>query len=300
MDLEKRKETDLNSALTRISKTAESLQRSRATLADLIAPTTLSGKLRSFVTRYIPSSLISEWITDTPMARVQASLRESILNLYDDMGFIVRQGKERVAFHTELQRLVDRVSEQPSDEGVASLRDTLRSRAEEDLNLTKDPETEKLLDSLLNGGSEEQRKASTEKLIKEADQLLELSKPTIEALQVVLFGTVQTYDGLMATYGAVLELRPSFDVLHRSAGDLIRAQHLNIASFNTMLGEIDLAIAAARFAAEATEIGDHLSKTINLERLRQLQQKAVNLQRQQELIFNKSLSIRDLTEDDQS
>lgn len=279
------RKSDPEKALVRINQTARKLERTRASLGESFHPTSLPSRAISFVADRIGIPKVSEWLTETPMARIRADLRSNILDLYQDTGILLKNHDERMVAHQSLNELRQKTIEDKTTENILELRETLRQEAEEDIDLDKDEVTEELLEKLLGNSTPEQQTVMAEKLIKEAGDRLQMSGTTIDALQSVILGTVQTYDNLMGTYSTVLELSPAHDALHRAAGDLIRAQSLNVKAFNTMLGELDLAILATRFAVEATQIGEELKRTANVQKLSDLQSRALDLQQRQVRAF---------------
>lgn len=263
-------------AIEHISGHARKLAENRRALGELVEPTTLVGRARSTIARIFPP--LQSVLQESPMARLRSECRSSIGSLYQDLGELFEEGKARWESHNELDILVQAAKNNPDDPQLTiDLRERLRSRVEVDLNLPRDQRTEDLLAWVLETADAARQQTSRDRLIREADQLLRLSQPTIKITQTILLEGAMTFDSLIATYGSVLELSPALEALHKTSKDLVRGVQLGITAFNTMAGELDLAVASARLVAEAAEIGRELDRTTNAARLQTLSKEAEDL-----------------------
>jgi len=264
---------------TDLQRRADQLEQYRDRLGDAVRPPTWLDKMRRKAARSLPlGSDLKARIEQTPIDLLKAGLRDTILELYSDMGSILKEGRERTHFHNEFGELIQSAQENPEDhEAVADLRERMRSRAEQELGIRRDAETEELLAELRQTQTPEQQQAAREKMLFEARQLHDLSGPTIEALETVLFASASTFDSLMTQYAGVSELGDALNLLHKTGGDLVRGTQLGITSKNTVEGEIELALEAAYLARDAQILARELDTTVNPKRLQEIGQRAQGL-----------------------
>lgn len=257
------------------------IDRNRTRVRELVAPRTLRGKMRSFVVSRIPITPLRHALEQTPLEGAINELRPSIIDLYNNMGDMLREGKELVDFHNAIRELVDNAETQPdNDEALRQLRDKLREKAENDLNINRNPDTEQLLEQVLEPDNPEQKKKIREKTLFEAQQVLTVSETIAQIGDNIAVNTAQTFETMNAQYALLLDIRRAVTVLHRSGQDLMEAHELRINAFNTLDGQIDILLITAKLATEVQQLAAQAQVTVEADKIQALKLRADSLREQ--------------------
>lgn len=254
----------------------ELINRRRAELSDDILPTTWQGRARNQILKFLPQ--LREQLQEAPLASISAELRKVIFELYNSIPEILRDGKEIVAYADRVSELLEEVLSSPDDEDLLyELGDLLNQRAERDLNLSN-READEFIREVEQRDPEfkEKRKNS---IISQAKRYLDVNGPEITAIKVHLIGSVEALRQLKIDYADIENHRVTIDRLHQNAGYIIRGQELGITSFNTVMGELELVVEAAKLVHDAAQASKDFADIVGPQRLQRLQSDADDLER---------------------
>lgn len=268
-------------AATQIRQSAVTLEKARDKILDTIKPPTLPGKIRRVAVRRISGFLprpVRERLEETPANTLKGELRQAIFGIYGDMKDLLTEGRERTEFHQEIELLIQIAEEDQDDmQAVDELRQRLREKAETELDLRRDPETESLLEEMRKVATPQQAAENRQTVLAEAKQFHQLSEPIIRTIETVVLQAVKTFESLNARYAAIAEYSGALNLLNRTSRDLMRGAELGILSPDTIIKELELAIGTARAAMEAQAIAKELDQTVNPNRLREISRQAHEL-----------------------
>lgn len=261
-----------------IERYKSQIARNRDRVKDIVAPHTFSGRLRSFVVSRIPFTPLRTALEQAPLEGAIHEMRGPIIDLYNNMGDIIREGRSLVEFHSDVRELLDETIAHPDDqEALRQLRDKLREKAEKDLNIQRDPDTEELLEQVLEPEDPERRAAIREKTIFEAQEVLAVSQTIAHIGENIATNTAQTFETMNSQYALLLDIRQAVNVLHRSGSDIIKAHDMKIQAFNTLTGQIDVLLVTAKLATEVQQLASEAQVTVDAEKIKVLRERAESL-----------------------
>lgn len=265
------------------------ITQSKNKIQEAIEPHTVTGKVRRAVIHNIPFRAIRERLEIAPLDEALGEMRGSIIDLYNNMGDIMRSGTELRERFIDVSQQLEVVEANPENKDVVrDLRDLLRSKAEEDLKIKRDPQTEELLEHVLEPDDPEKEARLREKTIFEARRTLQVSKTIADIGENIAVNTAQTFETATSEYSVMLDVKKTVSVLHRSGRDLMTAHQLRIQTFNTLTGEMDLLIKTAYLATDVQELVDEARVTVDAEKLNLLSQRADELQKRTTAILQPS------------
>jgi hypothetical protein len=262
---------------SRIKGGVDELQQMRRQIQESIEPTTILGKFRQAANRVHPD--LGKLFGADSVDEVTASLRDSVLSIYAGMREMLRDGHDLQQTHTRIRDLVDAVNADPDNTDlVLQLRDMLRLKAEESLQLERDAETEALIEGVLKAENPNDPAGSIrDNVVDEALRLLSVLEPTVDTISAVLRASVKAYDSQVGVYSTFLHTGAALKTLNRASDNLVGAAMLKVNAFNTMAGSLAISIKAAELATEAAEIGKQLDRTMNQSKLAALAHQANGL-----------------------
>lgn len=258
--------------LTEIHNQIQRIKYDRDKLAEGIVPTTWQGKAKSRLFHFLPQ--LREHLQDAPLASLSAELRKVIFELYNALPEILRDAKERVAFAQEAEALLSQVTENPEDEDLLySLERLLNQEAEEKLNLRPNAEAEAFIEEVQRVDPNFQANRRNQ-ILAQAKRFLDINGPALLAAKHLLISSVGALAQLKIDYADVENQRVTIDRLHTTAGHIIRGQELGITAFNTVMGELELVVAAAELVHDAAAAGRDFADVVGPQRLQKLQDQA--------------------------
>lgn len=251
MAIERRPGSERRGKRLNIDRYQAVITQSKSKIQEAIEPHTVSGKVRRAVIHSIPFRAIRERLEIAPLDEALGEMRGSIIDLYNNMGDIMRSGTELRERFIDVSQQLEVVEANPDNKDVVrDLRDLLRSKAEEDLKIKRDPQTEELLEHVLEPDDPEKEARLREKTIFEAKRTLQVSKTIADIGENIAVNTAQTFETATSEYSVMLDVKKTVSVLHRSGRDLMTAHQLRIQTFNTLTGEMDLLIKTAYLATD--------------------------------------------------
>lgn len=254
------------------------IARNKDRMADAIKPQTFSGRLRAFVVSRIPITPLRTALEQAPLETAIHELRGPIVDLYNNMKNIIHEGRELVEFHGDIRDLLDDVEKDPKDDdALRMLRDKLREKAERDLQIQRDPDTEELLQQVLEPDDPTKKRELRDKTIFEAREVLGVSEIIARIGESIATNTAQTFESMNAQYALLLNIRKAVGVLHRSGADIIQAHDLRIQAFNTLTGQIDVLLVTARLASEVQQLAAEARVTVDADKVKALKERAESL-----------------------
>lgn len=265
---------DPSKRLDRIAARADQLEKTRDKMMDLVKPTSLTGKARVFVSRFVP--VLRDQIMFSPIEAIKAELRGSAIELYQDLKPLLKEGKARLDHDNQVRQLMSEFEKDMDNKEVEEkLRDLIRGKAEQDLNIIKDDETEELLSELLQSQSPEVVQRRKEELLEAAKQRVVLSQPILRVTEASMIGTARLYESTVDAYGMALEFGPALNALHRNSGHIIDAAKANRQTPEIIIKQLELAAETARLAIHSAELGYKLDHTKDIAKLRLIEAQAV-------------------------
>lgn len=263
-----------------IKQYQEKLAQNSAKIGDALVPQTFTGRLRRAVVHRIPFTSLRESLEQRPIEGAIHELREPIIDLYNNLGDIIREGAELVEFHNDVRELFEDATLHPEDEeAVRALRDKLREKAEKDLNIKRDSDTEDLLAQVLEPDDPAAREERRKKTLFESEQVLSVAETIAHIGENIATITAQTYESMNAQYALLLNIRKMTNVLQRAGSDTINAQALRIEAFNTLVGQIDILLQSADYATEIAQLAEEAQVTVEAEKVKLLSDRAEALKK---------------------
>lgn len=254
------------------------IAHNRDRMDGLIKPQSWSGRLRAFVVGRIPIATLRTALEQAPIESAIHELREPIVDLYNNMRSIIHEGRELVEFHGDIRDLLDDVEKNPEGEdSLRALRDKLREKAEKDLHIQRDPDTEELLQQVLEPDDLVRRGELRDKTIFEAREVLRVSEIIARIGENIATNTAQTFETMNALYALLLNIRKAVGVLHTAGADIIKAHDLRIQAFNTLVGQIDVLLVTARLATEVQQLAAEARVTVDAQKVKALSERAESL-----------------------
>lgn len=256
------------------------IEQNRTKIQEAIEPQTLFGRARRAVIQKIPVKGLRERLEVAPLDEALVDMRGSIIDLYSNIGDIMRSGRELgERFNDITEQLVVVEADPNNKEAVRDLRELLRSKAEQDLGIKRDPQTEELLELVLEPDDPEKAAKLRESTIFQAKRNLQISRTVADIGENLAVKSAQTFEMATAEYSSTLEVKQTMNVLHRAGIDLMTAHKLRIQTFNTLTGSLDSLIQTANLATDVQEIIEEMRVTTDAERLNLLSQRADELKR---------------------
>ncbi len=275
-----------STALARIQNSAGNLKRRQNEAQEAVGGRSLGERILGALGALVPATIaellpeeIKGRIAETPAARMRADLRGAAHDTHEYCNELLKQGNKRVDYHEDLKGLLSQVRENPEDRDLLmQLRDKLRAPAEEDLNLPIDEEAEEIFTKVLERATAAQKQTERDRIIEEAEQFLNISAPTIEALKGEMIAAILTRDSVVGEYGKHLEFGKAFDLLNNASRDVARAAELSITSQEVIIKNLEAALAGAKHAVIAVRIAkEQANQPIKLQELEGLQKEVSQL-----------------------
>lgn len=264
-------------SFTDIQRRIANIKRQRERLADGIVSTTLQGRARSTVLRFLPQ--LREQLQVAPLAALSAEIRGVILDLYNGLPEILGDAGERVVYAEEVENLLAGVSANPEDkELLYTLERLLNEEAERSLNIKVNPEADAFIEEVQRRDPDFAAK-SRQTTVAQAQRFLDINGPTIIAIRASLIGSVGALKQLKRDYADIENQQKTIDKLHQTVGQIIRGQELGITSFNTIMGELELVVAAAELVHDAVQASRDFADIVGSDRLERLQNQADALEK---------------------
>lgn len=256
------------------------IEQNRTKIQEAFEPHTLTGKVRRAVIQRIPVKGIRDHFEVAPLDGALDNMRGSILDLYDNMGEIMRSGRDLGERYSDISQQLEVVEAQPDNkEVVRDLRELLRAKAEQDLGIKRNPQTEELLELVLEPDDPEKEAKLRESTIFEARRTLQISKTVADIGENLAVQTAQTFETATSEYSSMLEVKQTVNVLHRSGRDLMTAHKLRIQAFNTLTGSMESLIQTAYLATEVQELVEEMRVTTDANKLDLLSERADELKK---------------------
>lgn len=271
--LPKRRRNSLN-----LIQVRNTIERNRKQGLEAIKPTTLSGRFRKAVVDRIPFTPLRTALEIAPLETAVNNLRGPVVDLYNNMGDIIREGRDMMESNEQISSLLQEVEQNPQDQGLLrQLRDLMREKAMEELNIQSNPDTEELMQEILEPEDPVKKQAIREKTIDEAKRLLDVTETVALIGDTLARHTAQTFETVAAEYAQLHHIRRAVKVLHKSGFDIIKAQEERINAFNTLSGQLDILLATTELASKVQKITEEGQRTFEAEEIKVLKQKAFEL-----------------------
>jgi hypothetical protein len=199
------------------------------------------------------NTFVGEADERTPLDVVAAEMRETTLDLYEDIPNILGGAKEQVARFEEIERLLDEIQkDSDNQEFYDQLHNLLNSEAEADLNLGTNSEADAFIEAVKSSDPLRQQKERKE-TTKQAYRFLRTHQPVMAVSKTMLVTTVEILDQQKRDYADVLAQKRAINAVHKNAGHLLRAEQLSVAGPSIINTELNLAIDAAQLVLEASK-----------------------------------------------
>lgn len=272
-------------ALARIEQGARAVARREADLNALMGPKTLGDRFLGALLDFLPKRVIQvlpesiqEVINETPTAKTRAELRGAAHDTFEYLRDLLREGKERIEFHSDLDSLLQQAKVSEDREVLMQLRKKLRERAEQDLSLPNDDEVERFMEKLMERANEAQKQSERDKIISAVEDFLRRSSSVIQSLEATSLAAYMAHDNVVVEYSNHLELGVALDLLKNSNDANVRAAELGLTSRAVFIKSLEHALAQAKYTIMAVmESQEQASKPIHLEELEGLQKEAAKL-----------------------
>lgn len=261
-----------------MDKYTSQIARNKERVRDALQPQSFTGRLRSEIVRRIPWTPLRNALEQAPIEDAINNLRGPLVDLYNDMGDIIREGRDLVEFHSDIRSSLDEVEKNPDDwELLRDLREKMREKGERDLNLRRNPDTEELMQEILEPDDPEKRNAIRGKTIFEAKELLTVSEIIANIGDTIAINTAQAFETGSSQYALLLNVRRAIGVIHRGGMDTIKAQEMRIQAWSTLEGQIEIMLLTGKLATEVQLLASEARVTVDADKLLALKERSESL-----------------------
>ncbi len=261
--------------ISQIESHLRDAKKEEAKLARRFKPITLPGKALKLAAR-VPFVRLLEQVGLS--AQMLVDQRAMVHETYRLIGQLSSEGRNAIEFHNRLGTLLANIDADPKDESLLLELETMFvDSVLDEAGVSRDLETDQLLDELMKSAPQEQKARLRETLLSEARQTLDLGKPAIDlALTNIAMMREELVKQLIALKRTTV-VTPITDKNLRAGAQIQRAELLDVQSLRTTMGQMTLALGLAFTTAQTLQEVRQLGTETNKPKLIELANQASQL-----------------------